>query len=56
LQQLVVNNNNWGSVLIDKFQPKTTILITYASKAYPTRADTQTWQALCFDFNTISKC
>jgi len=28
LQQLVVNNNNWGSVPKDRFQPKTTKLIT----------------------------
>jgi len=28
LQQLVVNNNKWGSVPKDRFQPKTTKLIT----------------------------
>jgi len=28
LQQLVVNNSNWGSVPKDRFQPKTTKLIT----------------------------
>jgi len=28
LQQLVVNNSQWGSVPKDRFQPKTTKLIT----------------------------